>query len=247
LDQRIALFSQLEVETRSTCNRFCPGCIRNSHPDREAVRPWFEGGELPSADLERIFRQALDLGFSGTVCLQHYNEPLQDRRIAEFGRMAKGLGFSWVFTCTNGDFLTEAVAAELDGAFDQLQIALYLEEPLKARRQEWLTHLFTRTQLWFTGGGHIPTHFSPLFEVEALAEQHRLLPCHEPMKRMIINHRGDMLLCCDDLVGHFNLGNIRDRTLEELWFSPVHQDLVLALQGPGGRLGHPHCASCPRP
>jgi hypothetical protein len=246
-DRRIPLFQQLEVETRSTCNRACPGCLRNSHPDRAALRPWFESHELPGDLVERLLTEALALGFHGPVCLQHYNEPLQDPRITAFGRRARALGFPHVFICTNGDYITEAVAAELDGAFHELQVALYMDEPAKGRRQQWLATLFRETRLHFTGGGHIPTHFSPLYDVAALANQNRIHPCGEPLRRLIINHRGDMLLCCDDLAGHFGLGNLRDHTVEQLWFGDRHQNLVLALQAPGGRWCHPHCLSCPRP
>jgi radical SAM protein with 4Fe4S-binding SPASM domain len=137
-DRRIPPFQQLEIETRSTCNRACPGCLRNSHPDRAALRPWFEPHELPEDLVERLF-------------------------------------------------------------------------------------------------------------TEALAHQNRIHPCGEPLRRLIINHRGDMLLCYDDLAGHFRLGNIRDHTVEQLWFGDRHQDLVLALQAPDGRWCHPHCMSCPRP
>lgn len=246
MDKRIPLFGQLEIETRSTCNRHCPECLRNSIPDREAVQPWFEENELPRETIERLFQEALALGFRGTVCLQHYNEPLQDPRIAEIGRRAKELGFSFVFTCTNADFMNEARAAELDGVFDQLLVALYMREPVKSQRQAWITSLFKKTPLVFTGGAMIATHFSPVFDVKNLSRQNRMNPCFEPPRRMVINHRGDMLLCCDDMIGHYNLGNIRDHTLEELWYSDVHQDLVLALQRPGGRTVHPHCESCPR-
>jgi radical SAM protein with 4Fe4S-binding SPASM domain len=243
---RIPLFDHLEIETSSRCNRSCAACIRNSHPDREALRPWFEDALLPTEAIERIFREARDLGFSGPVCLQHYNEPVLDERLAELGRKAKLLGFSYVFTCTNGDLVTEAKAAELDGCFDEILVALYMAEPVKSRREAWLRSLFRQTLLTFTGGGFIPTHFSPLYDVAALAAQHRALPCREPLRRMIVNHRGDMLLCCDDVIGHFELGNIRDHSLEELWFGERHQSLVRALGEPGGRSAHPHCQSCPR-
>ena len=103
------------------------------------------------------------MGFGGTVCLQHYNEPLQDERLAAFGRAAKDVGFPYVFTCTNADFMTEERAAELDGTFDELQIALYMKEPVKSKREAWLRTLFHKTRLTFTGGGFIPTHYSPVF------------------------------------------------------------------------------------
>jgi radical SAM protein with 4Fe4S-binding SPASM domain len=247
ITKRIPLFAQLEIETSSTCNRTCGGCIRNSHPDREAVKPWFEDNELPTDTILRLMREAQDIGFRGQVCLQHYNEPLQDPRIGQLGALAKGMGFSHVFICTNADYMNEKRAAELDGRFDQIVVALYMGEPTKSKRADWLRTLFTRTRLTFTGGVFIPTHYSPVFPVEALARQHAGHPCHEPLYRMIVNHRGDMLMCCDDMTGHFDLGNVRDHTIEELWYGERHQDFVLALQNAGGRSAHPHCLSCPRP
>lgn len=247
LNRRIPLFHQLEIETKSSCNRTCEACIRNSHPDREAVRPWFEENEMSAETVQRLLAEATSLGFSGSVCLQHYNEPLMDPRIGVFGKLAKDMGFAHVFTCTNADLMTAERAAELDGVFDEMLVALYMGEAVKAKREAWLRSLFTKTKLTFTGGGFIPTHYSPVYPVESLARKHVTKPCREPTRRMIVNHRGDMLLCCDDLVGTFALGNVRDHTLEELWFGERHQDLVLALLEPGGRKVHPHCEACPRP
>ena len=86
-----------------------------------------------------------------------------------------------------------------------------------------------------------------LFPVKLLSERYAGNPCGEPIKRMIVNHRGDMLMCCDDMIGNFALGNVHEQSLEELWFSERHQDLLLALEQPGGRACHQHCLSCPRP
>ena len=246
VNRRIPLFWQLEIETFSTCNRTCEGCIRNSHPDRDAVAPWFVPKELPFETVARLLREAQQIGFGGNVCFQHYNEPLQDSRIPEFGVLAKSMGFSHVYICSNGDYMNEARAAELDGVFDEIVVALYVDEPQKSKREALIRTLFKKTRLSFTGGAFIATHFSPTFPVESLARRHSGHPCHEPLRRMIVNHRGDMLMCCDDMIGHFELGNVADHSIEELWFSERHQDMVLALQEPGGRSVHPHCLSCPR-
>lgn len=246
MNQRIPPIVQLEIETKSTCNRVCPGCIRNAHPNREAVEPWFGDNEMSLDTFYRILRQARDIGFRGLVCLQHYNEPLQDRRIVDMAALVKGMGFSYVFTCTNADYLTPALAGELDRVLDELIVALYQSEPLKSRREQWVRSLFKRTRLQFTGGVYLATHFSPVYPVEELAKQHLENPCTEPLRRMIINHRGDMLMCCDDVIGNFDLGNVQDHSIEELWYSDRHQDLVLALQERGGRSAHPYCQTCPR-
>jgi radical SAM protein with 4Fe4S-binding SPASM domain len=248
ITKRIPLFGQLEIETKASCNRTCEGCIRNSHPNREVVKPWFDdNARMETATLERLLGEAWNMGFRGTVCLQHYNEPLQDPRIAELGSLVKRTGFSRVFMCTNADLMDEARAAELDGVFDEMLVALYMNEPVKSRREAWLRTLFKSTKLTFTGGTHIATHFSAAFPVEWMANRNIKNPCSEPLRRLIINHRGDMLMCCDDMTGNFDLGNVREKSLEELWFSDRHQDMVLALQKRGGRSVHPHCESCPRP
>jgi len=243
-----ALFKLFELETCSYCNRTCPTCLRNSHPDKQAVAPWFEQTFLPTETIHDLLGQLVRMGFQGPVCLQHYNEPLLDPRIAELGRYAKGLKqFHHVFMCTSGDFIDEKRAADLDGAFDELQISLYMNADVARRRTDYLKALFKKTLLSFTGGVHIPTHFSPSFPVLGFADAYRNRPCTLPQKRLIINHRGECLLCCDDLVGNFGLGNIRDHSLEELWFGERHQQIIRDLEVAGGRNKHPYCASCPRP
>lgn len=246
--RQIPLFRQLEIETSSLCNRYCSSCIRNSHPDREAVASWFEPNLLPQEVFEQACLQAIDLGFRGPLCLQHYNEPLQDPRLVSLGQFAKSLPFAQVFICSNADLLSEAKIQELDGVFDSMQIALYDQSPAQqAKREAKLRAQFKHTRLQFTKGIHIPTHFSPDFDVENLAAAHRQRPCSEPFERLILNHKGQMLLCCDDVVGNFDLGRFPETSLEALWFSETHQALLLALQQAGGREVHPHCLSCPRP
>jgi len=243
----IPLFHRLEIETCSTCNRYCPTCLRNSHPDRERAAPWFKMALLPEAVIKRILEEALGLGFHGSVCLQHYNEPLMDERIGELGRMTRDMrGFSEVIINTNADYITPERAAALDGIFDRIIVALYMDEPKKSEREQWVRGLFTRTRLEFTGGVHIATHYSPDFPVAELAARHRENPCDLPLERMIINHRGEMLLCCDDLVGNFNLGNVSQSSLRELWYSPQHQRIVKDLLQAGGRRKHSYCETCPR-
>ena len=238
---------QLEIETCSTCNRTCPGCIRNSHPNRARVQDWFAPNFMPTEMVEKILTEAQEMGFRGTVCLQHYNEPLMDERIGRFGKFARELGFREVLMATNADYMTEERAAELDGVFTRLLIALYMDEPKKSEREKWLRSVFSKTELLFTGGGHIPTHFSPVFDVKGLAQAHLDRPCSLPLERMILNHRGDMLLCCDDVVGNFDLGNVRTHSLRELWYGKKHQQILKDLLVAGGRRKHPYCSSCPRP
>lgn len=243
--RRIPLFGRLEIETCSNCNRSCVTCLRNSYPDSERVKSWFGDTLLPAETVCSIIDQAHELGYKGDVNLQHFNEPLLDSRIEEFGRYTQSKGRA-VGICTNGDFITEERSKTLDGAFTWMDVALYSDRDAQAKRQAFLEPLFAKTKLRFTGGYHVTTHFSPHPDLQRLVQTHVETPCFELRKRMIINHKGEMLLCCDDMPGHFDLGNVFDSTLEELWFSQKHQEIVRVLEEPGGRRNYSHCATCPR-
>jgi len=247
----IPLFKRLEIETNSSCNRYCNFCLRNSTPDRDSVKSWFEKNQLPIDVFERVLDESISMGFKGEVCLSHYNEPLMDERLPELGRMVKKKGFRHLFIGTNADFLTKELAADLDGTFDVLGIALYHMTPEKFKtRSDWLMTLFKKTKITIGNvdqdNKQMITHYSSIVpDANLLAKRYSNNPCFHPLKRMIVNHRGDMLLCCDDLTGHFDLGNVFDSSVDELWHSDRHQQFVNELQKAGGRT-HPHCLTCPR-
>lgn len=245
----IPLFSVLGIETQGYCNRRCPTCIRNSDPNRERTASWFQQGpsaQLPTETIHRILDEAAALGYCGTVVFQHYDEPLLDPRLPDLLRYARRHEFSELMAYTNADFLTPELAHELDGLFDRLVIALYMDEPMKSEREAWIRGLFSKTQLKFTGGVHCVTHYSPSPELPKLIAQAQGQPCIRGLENMIINHKGDMAACCDDVTGNFGLGNIHNSSLEELWFSSQHVAMVKTLAQPGGRRWHPFCSICPR-
>ena len=255
MNYRIPLFQRMEIETHGLCNRKCVWCIRNSTPDKEATASWFAKptNQLPTETIASVLDQALSLGFRGEVCLQHYNEPLMDERLPELAQMVKNRGFSKVFIGSNADFMTEELSEKLDGVLDEIGFSLYYDGPRYEKRREWLFSLFKKTPITVACAADdltypMLTHHNPYHDTIAIAKRFENNPCRHPLKRMIVNHKGEMLMCCDDLTGNFNLGSVHDNTLEELWYSDRHQDLVLALLRPGGRKfpGNEHCLTCPR-
>jgi len=254
MQKSIPLFTRLEIETQSTCNRKCVWCIRNSNPDKEETAPWFKKSQLPIETIERIIDESLSLGFRGDVCLQHYNEPLMDERISDIVKLVKSKGISKVFFGSNADYLNKKVAESLDGFVDEIGFALYYDGEKFEKRKKFVQSLFKKTRVEIACGADdykypILTHYNPLVDdVEKIALSYSHLPCRRPLKRLIINHKGDMLMCCDDMTGKFGLGNINGSTVEELWYSEKHQRLVNALMHKDGRKvpGNEHCLTCPR-
>jgi len=63
---------------------------------------------------------------------------------------------------------------------------------------------------------------------------------------MLIQHDGEVCLCCEDTSGAFQLGNVYDRSLEELWFSERHVEIIETLIA-GRREDYDLCRNCPMP
>ncbi len=61
---------------------------------------------------------------------------------------------------------------------------------------------------------------------------------------MIIQYDGDMAHCCEDTYGAFNLGNVYQSSLNELWFSEHHVQVIEDLIA-GRREKYQLCRNCP--
>ena len=257
------MFTHLEIETQGDCNRTCDTCLRQTYPDKDngthqgrfpVTTKIGQGMKMPINTFKKIIDQAVDYGFEGTVCLQHYNEPLLDERIAELARYVKSKNaadkkkpFTQVSMCTNMDLITEETAKELDGVMDQLQIALYMPIEKQEKREKYLLNLFPNTRLDFTKGVHIVTHFSPFRNTEESVRSAQNRPCFIGNNSLMFAYNGTVLHCCDDYVGHFGLGNINTTSIKEIWESEKLKQLVEDLSLPGGRMKHSYCSTCPRP
>ncbi len=240
---------KLALETISTCNRSCPTCIRNSHPDRTEIRSWFKRRFLPLNIIEEALTQYSTMGEDGEspggLCLSHFNEPLMDYRIAEIAKIAKGYDlFNPIYLNTNGDYLTEEIAASLDGVLDEIKISMYAKN--KKDHYEKLASFFHKTKVMLQDGKHIATHFSPKFDIETLIKEVINIPCTETRPRIIINHRQQYILCCEDVVGNFDLGMFPMISLEDYWYGKRHTRILENLDKPGGRKKYEYCRSCPR-
>lgn len=266
---KVPLFDWLEIETQGDCNRRCNTCLRQSYPHKENPSHqgrfptrWKvgHGKKMEVLTFKSIVDQAIDMGFTGTVNLQHYNEPLLDERLAELAAYVKTKPeVKDVRAFTNGDLFDEARAKELDGLFDVFHIALYMPKKKQKIREKWLRTLFKKTHLEFTGGQHRASHYSPpeawegVYNIAAPADDLKELikiqrekPCLHNNHMLIIAYDGTILHCCEDYVGHFGLGNVNSMSLRDIWESPKHVQLVKDLSCAGGRKKYSYCNICPR-
>lgn len=244
----VPMFETIDFETISTCNRVCSTCIRNSYPDRQEAASFFARNYMPVQLIQDALDECVELGFTGSVILNHYDEPLMDERLPDIIRMVRAYP-QWksVWFHSNGDYLTKELAKEIDGTLDRIVFTLYMDEPIKSARARWIRSLFPNTYLDInTYSEHITTHFSPRPELQEMIEKHKNNPCTEAERRVAINHRGTYLVCCDDFVGHFGMGSYPEVSIKDYWYGEKHVQLMEDLRHRGGRLKHPYCAICPR-
>jgi len=232
----------LDIETSSLCNRRCATCIRNSNPNREEMADWFEQRLMPMETIKAILDQAVAARYHYGVILSHYNEPLLDPRLVEIATLARSYRRFLVRLVTNGDALTPELASRLDGVLNDITISLYMPAGKeRERKRELLKSLFRKTRLFITDGVHGIVHFHPAGNPARVIND----PCLRT-KRMIINHRGQYLLCCDDVTGHFDLGRFPETSLVDYWRGQKRREIVERLANAGGRKFHPYCMTCPR-
>jgi len=243
----IPLPEVLSIETSSNCNRTCGTCIRNSNPDRESMAPWFEDNLLPMDTIKQIFDDARSMGFRKELCLSFYNEPTMDPRLPEIVDLAAQYPFRAIFMHSNGDFMTEELARRLDGKMTWIFFSIYADEPARKHRQDQIRSWFHETEARFGNSLHGLTHYGPMKNITDILAEKQDMTCNEPLDRFIINHRGEVTLCCDDMVGNYNLGRVQDSCLYDLWFGAQHQKIMHQLQRRSGRRGLKFCENCPRP
>jgi hypothetical protein len=234
----VKMFTNFDLETSALCNRICKTCLRNSHPNRVAVQRFFTQSFMPLQTIQQILDQAVDLGYTGKLCLCHWNEPLMDPRIVDIVRLAKSYNRFFVYFYTNGDFLTDDLAGQLDGLLDCIAVSLYVTGSARAEKSRKITQAFSQSQVQIKGD-HRPAHFHP-----GLVGNPRL-HCRPVPRRLIVTYRGEYLLCCEDLLGEFAFGRFPEVSLKDYWFGEKHTTILNTLSAPGGRAAYPYCATCP--
>lgn len=257
---RIPLFERLQIESQSNCNRSCWFCPRTY--DRSGKYLDEEGAsvlhQMPTWKVLGLLDEARSLGFRGKVGFHHYSEPLLDRRNIVLAHEARERGMK-PYLHTNGDVLKrdDSLCDAVKKVYGLVVVGLYdykTNEELEAEKRYWQARLAGANLKFSTIGVSgargadsigIPKALVPTDRRMAIPDLIYLNgPCHRPLIRMIIQYDGAMVNCCEDTYGAFNMGNVYRSSMEELWFSEVHaqviQDLIV-----GRREKYTLCRQCP--
>jgi 2-deoxy-scyllo-inosamine dehydrogenase (SAM-dependent)/8-amino-3,8-dideoxy-alpha-D-manno-octulosonate transaminase len=261
LRARIPLFERLQIESQSNCNRSCWFCPRTYDRSGKyldgAGKPVFD--QMPTDKIVDLLGQARALGFRGLVGFYYQSEPLLDKRNVMLAWEARKQGMK-PYLHTNGDVLKydDALCEKVKSVYEFIAVGLYdyrTNEELEATQQYWRARL-APANLKFSSIGlsgarsaysiGVPRALVPSDPRMAVPDfTFANGPCHRPLIRMIIQHDGEMCHCCEDIRGVFKLGNVYHSSLEELWFSERHVQIVGDLLA-GRREQYALCRHCPQ-
>jgi len=200
------LFTVVEVEVNSLCNRKCSYCPVSILPKPSVLR-------YMSKDVfNRLIIELKKIEFSGRFSYQFYNEPLLRRDLENLVQQVSiELPDTYQVLYTNGDLLSEERYKGLkETGIAHFIVTRHDFSPIPERE---LQTVLLPTDLQLTNRGGIMSNLS-----ESLT-----LPCYAPSEMLIVTVTGDVILCYEDAKRTQVMGNILESSIEEIWFS---QDFV---------------------
>lgn len=202
---------QVFIEIQTRCNRACHYC-----PEK------FKRGE--SLDMSRltfttVLNRLSEAGWNGPVAYHIYNEPMKDKRLAEFiWQTRQILPKSYPIVLSNGDYATPDLMADLIIA-GLTRCCITRHPPFNANwdrrvnalRDRWPNviriHEVTEEYL-----------FNPAGMIEGL-EGFTVDKCYSPTGALPIRYNGDVSPCCCDYDRTVVLGNLVTTDLKTIWTS----------------------------
>lgn len=216
------IFTQIEIETNTDCNRKCRICPRHKN-EREV-------GVMPAELFEALLGQLQDIDFRGRVSPVFYNEPLLDDRLVTLMRATRTrLPRCSIVVFTNGSLLTrQNIEALVDAGVDTLLVSQY-QQNLRADAATWAAAV---QDLPLSYRRHV--RYRILGDEDPLSTSGGLVPVRVPVTRSrcmqaslscVVDFRGNVVLCCNDYFGDHVLGNVGTEHVVDIWNRPAFVEL----------------------
>lgn len=216
----MTLFKILNLETINICNRSCFFC-------KFGNRKFLEEKSTMSIEvIEKILKELLSLNYEGSIRLHHVNEPMMDKRIYDIILLIKKYSSSIITEMTtNGDLINEVSIKKLyESGLDRLNISAYEDKSMEkfiSLQKKWnfkINDMREGIELYdkLTNQGgliDLDEKFTSLKLRKVINNS-----CLLPFEQMVIGANGEVALCCEDMYKMQNIGNVKDKSLHEIWF-----------------------------
>lgn len=197
--QRIS-FELSNICNYSSCHKKCPAS--------NVTEPKI----LSTAVISKVLTELATIRYSGVIAFHRYNEPLIDPRLFSLIQLSKQVcSESKILILTNGFYLTQQMADELDGLdIWVLAVSAYSNKEFKRLSAIRCRHPYK-------------VFFSKLDNRQDIYTSKPLdLPssCLAPLRDLTINAAGKLSLCCMDWQNKYEFGDVSNQMLSDIISSP---------------------------
>lgn len=268
----VPLFTRIQIQTVSWCNRSCAFCPSGKFPVDKAF--------MPIAVYHRVIDQLQALNYAERISPYLMNESLLDKRLPDLiAYTREHCPQSWIAINTNGDALSAQLLERLFAAgLNSLDVNAY-DSPAQHAK-----HVALVTRFVAQHGDFIfrTTYSNPFFQGDNIPRRTKLINCRDlssweprfvaklatpdlqnrsgnvpearqvteplpfgcqrPSQQMYVNYRGEAILCCNDWRFEVIMGDTAQATLGEIWMNDKYQQYRRNLQQKNRAM--PLCATC---
>jgi radical SAM protein with 4Fe4S-binding SPASM domain len=229
-DHPMSSLLTIELNITELCNRVCAFCPR--------VDPEVYPNRNLNMDMSLVNRLADEVARLGLTCrfsFSGFGEPLLHKGFNEIVRnIRKRCPDNTIEINTNGDRLTAARITELfEAGLTYLYINLYDGPEQRPHFEALVAEAKVPEGRWklrphWVGAGEdfaltLNNRSGVLVAPEAGVgplSQALEMRCHYPFYKMLLDWNGDMLFCSNDWGRKIVVGNLNEKSLDELWLAP---------------------------
>lgn len=225
------LFRTIEIETINRCNGTCSFCPVNRNVDSRPL-------QLMAKNLfVSIINQLKEIDYSGSIGLYSNNEPLLDKRIYHFLKIAKeNLPKTNLYIFTNGTLLTIEKLEELMKYLDTLVIDNYndnlvLNDQVKKIYEYVSSKPYKdKISIYLRKENEVLTNRGGQAENRTKNKSRLKSACMYPFEQFVVRPDGKVSLCCNDATGKMTLGDLNKEKVLDVWngdkFNTIRKNMV---------------------
>lgn len=213
----------LEINLTDACNRTCDFC---PHSQEDYA---FRNGRADLTLFKILSQQLLEKDYCGSIVLCGYGEPTMFKPLAEAVEILSTTNAT-IELITNGELLTlQKVNKLFESGLDVINISVYEEKYLNhahalvknLRDDQWIIRHRYLGEIELVNRNDIIKHVG--------VQSNN--PCWLLSYKMILNHNGDVMLCCNDWTRSNIYGNIYNTNLWNIWVDNLQPKRTELLNG----------------
>jgi len=219
--KNIDMFNDINIETTTFCNRRCEYC-----PNSKFDRSLKQNEKLMTQDtFKKVIKDLKAIRYSGRISPHFYGEPLTDKRLVELLKYAhENIPKAKLEIYTNGDLLSiDMLESFYAIGVNNFVVTLHGNDEERKHNKERIYGLkkyikenkkAIKMDIIDISSNYYLSNRAGLVNVK---NKSKAIACQYATSPLVMNYNGDVLLCCNDYLGQVIFGNVRKKSLLDIW------------------------------